>query len=333
MINLCTPTEVIRIVTDFAADVDVYASWIDKIGSACTLDASGGTQITTATTTTVVLAPAASTVRNVKQLSISNRDAADGVGVTVQFYDGTNTVVIMREYLGPGDQLELTDDGTWYARLQGGAITRTFLTVGVGATYTTPPGVRQLFVEAVGGGGGGGGCATAATNSAAAGGGGSGGYSASTVTTPAATYTYTVATGGAGGVAGATGATGNNTTFGATVAQALGGVGGVFDTVATIHVGGLGGNGGAAGVGDLTIPGRAGEFGVALAAAQATSGRGGSSVYGGGGVGRKTTGTGTDVTQVYAYGSGGGGACILSGGGNQTGGTGSGGLIVVTEYR
>lgn len=324
MINLCSASEILRLVTSVAADVDVFASFVDKNGSTCTLDNNDGIRITTATTTTIVAAPPVGQ-RNVKQLSICNRDLTDSVTITVEFYDGTATT-ILKESIGPGGSAVLNDEGNWTVRCSP-YVTRQYLTSGTGATYTTPIGVRQLFVECLSGGGGGGGCTTAATNSAAAGGGGAGLYSTATIDSPDATYMYDV---GAGGTASGSGAAGNagsesrlylSDGVSIIVGPFTGvssGFGGAADTVATAHVGGIGGSPGGGGIG------------LALAAAQAVSGAGGWSPYGAGGNSRKTTGAGNPG---LGYGAGGGGSCILSGGASQPGSAGAPGLIIVTEYR
>ncbi len=62
--------------------------------------------------------------------------------------------------------------------------------------YTTPAGVKALYVELIGGGGGGGGAkGNGAGTAAAASGGGGGGYCAKLITSPAATYAYAVGAG------------------------------------------------------------------------------------------------------------------------------------------
>lgn len=211
-------------------------------------------------------------------------------------------------------------------------LSRTVILQGT-TTYTVPAGCRAIFVECVGAGGAGGGVINAATNSGAGGGGGSGGYGATWKVAPKLTaFTCAVGAGGTG-VSGATGNVGGDTTFdSASICTGKGGAGGLVDTIAAIHVGGNGGLGGvaSAGVGDLKIDGQSGVNGVALAAAQAGSGEGGSSWYGNGGRGVVNA---TSVGTVGSlYGGGGSGACAISGGAVQTGGAGANGVIVVWEY-
>ena len=211
-------------------------------------------------------------------------------------------------------------------------LSRTIILNGT-TTYTVPTGTRAIFVEAIGGGGAGGGVINAATNSGAGGGGGSGAYSNLWKVAPKLTA-FTVAVGAGGtGVSGATGNVGGDTTFDSgSICTAKGGAGGLVDTIAVIHVGGGGGAGGLAsgGIGDLKINGATGSEGLALAAAQANSGDGGSSFYGVGGGGVKNA---TSVgTAGSLYGAGGSGACAISGGATQTGGAGANGVLVIWEY-
>jgi hypothetical protein len=111
-------------------------------------------------------------------------------------------------------------DGTWATPAggggSGGLSNIVYLTSGTAQTYTTPAGVTALVVDVVGGGGGGGAVPFSGLNAnAVAGGGGSGGFARSYITSPAATYTYTVGAGGAGGAAGANpGVTGGTSSFG-----------------------------------------------------------------------------------------------------------------------
>jgi hypothetical protein len=329
---LASTSDTIRIITDAAVTVDVFGAFIDKNGTTFT-PANQATAIASASTTTVITQPGASTQRKITSLSIRNKHASLGVNVTVQFFNGSTAFEIVKRALAAGDTLTYNNNDGWELVGTGALVTRqTFMVAGAG-TYTTPVGVRAIKVECIGGGGAGGSVATAATNSAAAGGGGAGAYSESMIANPASSYPYVVGAGGTPGAAGANnGGAGVDTTFNATTIVAKGGAGGLADTVAAIHVGGLGGAGGlaSAGTGDFKGDGMSGGVGLALAAAQAVSGCGASSVYGGGGIERKnSTGAGTAGT----VGGGGSGGSIISGGASQAGGAGGPGMIIVTEYR
>ena len=89
---LTSTSDIVRIVTGSAVStIGVHADWMDLLGLAVTPGRTN-TLITTATTTTVVAAPAASTQRNVRGLTISNNHASSSCNITVQHFDGTNSV-------------------------------------------------------------------------------------------------------------------------------------------------------------------------------------------------------------------------------------------------
>jgi hypothetical protein len=112
MILLTTTSDVLRIVTSFAADIDVFASFIDRNGSTDT-PGNQDAAITTATTTSIVSAPGASTYRNVRNISIRNKDAVDGCTVTVQFYDGVNAREVIKATLAAGESMNYEDGYGW----------------------------------------------------------------------------------------------------------------------------------------------------------------------------------------------------------------------------
>ncbi len=97
MLNLSNVTSIIQLVTDDAVNaITVQASWTDLFPNAAVpgQTAVGGdknTVITTATTTTIVPAPAANTDRNVKFLFITN-SSSSSCAITVQHFDGTTAV-------------------------------------------------------------------------------------------------------------------------------------------------------------------------------------------------------------------------------------------------
>lgn len=111
MILLTTTSDVLRIVTDAAADVDTFFSFVDRNG---TTDTPGNQDaaITTATTTTVVSAPGASTYRNIRNGAIRNKDTIS-VKVTVEFYDGTNAREVVEVTLAPDASLHYEDGRGW----------------------------------------------------------------------------------------------------------------------------------------------------------------------------------------------------------------------------
>jgi hypothetical protein len=97
-------TDKIQVVTSAAAAVDVVASWADLNGGAVTPGRTC-TAISTAATTDVVATPAASTTRNVRMMTIRNRDAAVQTDVTVLYNAGGTTYQLAKRTLNAGDEL------------------------------------------------------------------------------------------------------------------------------------------------------------------------------------------------------------------------------------
>lgn len=113
MLNLSSTSDVIRIVTGSAAQIECHASWADLNGTTVTLGRQNTPHITTATTTTVVASPAASTVRNVKHLNITNDHASQSCSITVEHYDGTTAEELIAVTLLSGENMVLGEDGRW----------------------------------------------------------------------------------------------------------------------------------------------------------------------------------------------------------------------------
>lgn len=121
MINLASTSDLIQVVTSHAAQIEVHASWVDLNGTTVTPGRTNTPHITTATTTTVVGSPAASTVRNVKHLNITNDHASQSCIVTVEHYDGTTAIELMAFTLLPGENMIFNAEGRWAHRDSQGA--------------------------------------------------------------------------------------------------------------------------------------------------------------------------------------------------------------------
>lgn len=121
MLNLSTTSTLLRLITLAAASIEVHASWVDLNGTTVTAGSVNTPNITTATTTTVVPAPAASTVRNVKGLYITNVSASVSSRVAVEHYDGTVAVELMGFILLPGENMTFNEEGRWCHRDAQGA--------------------------------------------------------------------------------------------------------------------------------------------------------------------------------------------------------------------
>jgi hypothetical protein len=201
-------------------------------------------------------------------------------------------------------------------------------------TYTPTAGMKYCIAEAVGGGGAGGGAATNTTGMISTGaGGGAGGYVRGLFTAAQIGTSQTVTIGAGGtGVSGAAGNNGGNTTLGALM-TANGGTGGITTqvTAASAMVGGVAGGSGSGG--SFVSTGGSGS-GSASNNAGVTGGKGGNSYFGGGAASNASNGTAQVVNGNAAsnYGGGGSGAGANALAGPGTGGNGSSGVIIVTEY-
>lgn len=111
MPNLTLTTDTIALITSDASTIDVRASWVDDLADAFTAGKQN-TAITTATTTDIVSSPAGSTVRNVKTISIRNKDATLSNTVTVHFNANGTLYQIISVPLLVGEALILAD-GQW----------------------------------------------------------------------------------------------------------------------------------------------------------------------------------------------------------------------------
>lgn len=104
MILLTSTSDKIQVITGSAGKVDVHASYVD-LASGTVSAGRLNTSITTAATTDVVAAPAASTTRNVKALLVGNNHASVTNTVSIQHTDGTTVIVIEQVTLAPGERL------------------------------------------------------------------------------------------------------------------------------------------------------------------------------------------------------------------------------------
>ena len=210
----------------------------------------------------------------------------------------------------------------------------TYLTSGTAATYTTPANVRAIYVECVGGGAGGGGVDGQGAGTGAGAGGGSGaGCVAKLITSPSATYTYTIGAGGAGGASGVNnGVDGGNTTFtdGTITLTGSGGNGGLGLQASATNANYQGAAGGDGSGGDIVIGGQRGGARTRGNFAQYFGGFGGGSIFGQGNGGAGGTNAAGEAAVRYGCGGGGGGTDGTTS--NYAGGAGFQGVIRITEY-
>lgn len=105
MLNLVLTTDKLQLVTSAAATLDVHASFADLSGTTVT-PGKENTAITTAATTDIVAAPAASTVRNVKTLHVRNKHASLATDVTIVFDANGTDYELYKGGLLAGEALE-----------------------------------------------------------------------------------------------------------------------------------------------------------------------------------------------------------------------------------
>lgn len=113
MLLLTSTSDLVTVVTGSAGTVKVHASWVDNAGGTITPGRTNTTDISSATTTTVVASPAGSTQRNVKHLSITNSHASVANAITVQHTDGTTVHPLFNVTLAPGERIIFDEDGDW----------------------------------------------------------------------------------------------------------------------------------------------------------------------------------------------------------------------------
>lgn len=111
MIALTSTNQIIELNTSAASDIDVVVSFVDHTSTGGTLGTQD-TLITTATDTTILSAPAASTQRQVKVISISNTSATSNT-ITVKKDIGGTKYTIITTVLLQDQRLEYTDSLGW----------------------------------------------------------------------------------------------------------------------------------------------------------------------------------------------------------------------------
>jgi hypothetical protein len=116
---LLQSTDKIQVVTDAAVTTDVYACFMDVTNANPPVvqgDTSNKqvTAITTAATTDVIAAPAATEIRNVKLLNIRNKHASLSVNVTVQINVSATIYELFKATLAPGAVLNFVEGIGWF---------------------------------------------------------------------------------------------------------------------------------------------------------------------------------------------------------------------------
>lgn len=351
MINLVGTSDIIRIVTSAAVALDITAQFVDHTAAAYT-PGRQNTIVTTATTTTILSAPAASTQRSLKHLNMNARGGAQTV--TVEYFDGTTATRIDAFSVLAGETIEYTDTVGWRVRDANGSLKmttastpgcflRTTLVTATASPFVLLAATRTVRVRLGGGGGQGGGAPVNAASNASSGSGGNSGGVVDFTGAQSGSFVYAIGAAGSGAGAGLAGTAGGATT--ATVAgvalSASGGPGGqILATGATNGIVQPSAAVTGTGVGAQLISGKRGQVGLRVqtgAAAVTTQGVGGAgadSEFGSGGpeVQAGAAGAVAAGNAATGFGAGGGGAASGSAGAAQVGGVGVGGWMVVEEY-
>lgn len=143
MLVLASTSDLLQVVTSSTADLDVHASWVDLVDAATTVTPGRtNTLIVTATTTTVVASPGASTKRTANFLSCKNDHASTANDVTVLHTDGTIVANLIKVTLAAGEAL-VHDHGTWFVYDVNGAVKGV---TGVAASDTAS-GVIEIAIQ------------------------------------------------------------------------------------------------------------------------------------------------------------------------------------------
>lgn len=114
-------TDALELITSTTASLDYNCSWTDSTTSAFTPGKSAG-NIASATTTTIVAAPASATQRNILNCTFRNASTSTANALTLQRdVSGTNRTMFSAS-LAPGETLQLTQDGEFQVLSASGAL-------------------------------------------------------------------------------------------------------------------------------------------------------------------------------------------------------------------
>lgn len=119
-IVLDATTDSLEVVTTSTSAIDYDCNWADNTTSAFTPGDSTG-QITTATTTTVVAAPASSTQRNIQNCTFRNAGTVNNT-VTIQKDANTSNRTKYSATLAAGESIRLDQSGTFSVVNAGGSL-------------------------------------------------------------------------------------------------------------------------------------------------------------------------------------------------------------------
>jgi len=121
MLLLTSTSDLVQLVTTSTATLDVHATWLDNTAGAITPGRTNS-EIVTATTTTVVGSPAASTQRNLQTLLVRNAHASASNTVTIRHTDGTVVADVFSVTLAAGEVLQFLDSVGFQVLASTGAV-------------------------------------------------------------------------------------------------------------------------------------------------------------------------------------------------------------------
>lgn len=109
---LLTSTDSLRFITSGTANVDTFASFADKDGTTVT-PGNGKATVSSATTTTLVAAPASGVFRTIRYLSFRNRHASAANTITVLFTSGGTDYELKKLVLAAGEEVVYDEAAGW----------------------------------------------------------------------------------------------------------------------------------------------------------------------------------------------------------------------------
>jgi hypothetical protein len=112
VLNLSTPASTLSIVTGSAAAVDAHSSYLDLVGVSIT-PGQADAHIAAATSTVLVTPPPVG-ARNVKFVSLRNKDALLSCQVAIVHFDGIATATLFDVTLRAGWAVQYNTDGSGF---------------------------------------------------------------------------------------------------------------------------------------------------------------------------------------------------------------------------
>jgi len=106
-------TDALELVTTTAASTDYQVSWSNVTATALTTPGTTKGNVASATTTTILAAPAGSNFRHVRGIKVRNVSTTTAQGVTIQVDVSATNRLVYAASLAPGESMSMTEDGEW----------------------------------------------------------------------------------------------------------------------------------------------------------------------------------------------------------------------------